>query len=157
MELRSSQYRIDQRRENVLSNISANELAYLLEHDQLRKELRGNQSFRLRAFDEPPIHFAPTYKYNRGTTEYDSSEKKRIPAWCDRILYTRSPNITPINYQRYEATISDHRPISAGFRLNVKKVDKGLMARVRGEVGVEWTKREIEMLEKMAIAFQAIV
>ena len=41
--------------------------------------------------------------------------------------------------------------------MNVKKIDKGLMARVRGEVGVEWTKREIEMLEKMAMAFQAIV
>ena len=116
-----------------------------------------NHGFRLRSFDEPPITFAPTYKYNRGSTEYDSSEKKRIPAWCDRVLYARNPNIVPINYLRYEATVSDHRPISAAFKMNIKKVvDKGLMGVVRGEVGVEWTKKEIEMLEGMATAFRAL-
>jgi hypothetical protein len=141
----------------VLSNISAGELDYLLEHDQLRKEMRGNHAFRLRSFDEPHITFAPTYKYNRGSTEYDSSEKKRIPAWCDRILYARSACIEPINYKRYEATVSDHRPISAAFRLKVKSVDKGRMSRVRGEVGEEWTKREIEMLERMVEAFKGLV
>jgi len=154
--LADTQYRIDQRRENVISNIVAGDLNYLLEHDQLRKELRTNHGFRLRSFDEPQITFAPTYKYNRGSTEYDSSEKKRIPAWCDRILYTRNSNIVPLNYLRYEATVSDHRPISAAFRMNIKKVDKGLMGVVRGEVGVEWTKREIEMLEGMAKAFKTL-
>jgi len=75
------QYRIDQRRENVLSNVQAGELDYLLEHDQLRKEMRTNHAFRLRSFEEAPITFAPTYKYNSGTNDYDSSEKRRIPAW----------------------------------------------------------------------------
>jgi len=128
----------------------------LLEHDQLRKELLTNHGFRLRSFDEPQITFAPTYKYNRGSTEYDTSEKKRIPAWCDRILYTRNPNIVPLNYLRYEVTVSDHRPISAGFKMKIKKVDRGLMGVVRGEVGVEWTKQESEMLERMAKAFRTM-
>lgn len=75
------QYRIDQRRDNVISSVNAGDLAYLLEHDQLRKEMRGNQSFRLRSFDEAPITFKPTYKYTPHSQEYDSSEKKRIPAW----------------------------------------------------------------------------
>jgi hypothetical protein len=75
------QYRIDQRRENVLASVAAGDLQYLLEHDQLRKEMRSNHAFRLRSFDEAPINFKPTYKYNRGEVEYDSSEKKRIPAW----------------------------------------------------------------------------
>jgi hypothetical protein len=75
------QYRIDQRRENVLSNVQAGDLDYLLEHDQLRKEMRTNHAFRLRSFEEAPIKFAPTYKYNSGTNDYDSSEKRRIPAW----------------------------------------------------------------------------
>jgi len=75
------QYRIDQRRENVMSNVAAGELDYLLEHDQLRKEMKTNHAFRLRSFGEAPITFAPTYKYNRGTNDYDSSEKRRIPAW----------------------------------------------------------------------------
>lgn len=43
--------------------------------------MRSNHAFRLRSFDEAPINFKPTYKYNRGEIEYDSSEKKRIPAW----------------------------------------------------------------------------
>ena len=140
------------RRENVVSTIAQGELNHLLEHDQLRKELIGNHSFRLRSFAEPPITFAPTYKYNRGTNEYDTSEKRRIPAWCDRVLYTRSPHITPINYRRYEVDLSDHKPISAGFKLTVKSVDKALMARVRAEVTEEWARKEADLLDKMAEA-----
>lgn len=64
-----------------MSNIQAGDLNFLLEHDQLRKEMRGNHAFRLRSFEEAPIVFAPTYKFNRGTSDYDSSEKRRIPAW----------------------------------------------------------------------------
>lgn len=75
------QYRIDLRRDNVISSVNAGDLSYLLEHDQLRKEMRNNSSFRLKSFIEPPIAFAPTYKYTPGTNEYDMSEKKRIPAW----------------------------------------------------------------------------
>jgi hypothetical protein len=82
-----TQYRIDQRRENVISSIAAGELPYLLEHDQLRKEMKNNQAFRLRSFEEPTITFAPTYKYNAGSTEYDSSEKNRIPAWYVYMIF----------------------------------------------------------------------
>ncbi|ORY35446.1 Endonuclease/exonuclease/phosphatase [Naematelia encephala] len=150
-------YRIDQRRENVLSSIAANDLAFLLEHDQLRKEMRNNHHFRLRSFDEPPIEFAPTYKYDKGSDDYDNSEKRRIPAWCDRILHTKSPRIQCLNYQRYETTASDHKPISAGFKMTIKSVDNTKMAQVRKEVGAEWAKREAEVLDKMAVAFEKLL
>ncbi|CDZ97268.1 Inositol polyphosphate 5-phosphatase and related proteins [Phaffia rhodozyma] len=117
-------YRIDLRRENVISSLRCGERAYLLEHDQLKKEMKTNPNFRLRTFSEPPVAFDPTYKYNRNSDEYDTSEKKRVPAWCDRILYrSRVPaNIEPLHYQRYEPNISDHRPISAGFAVRIRKV-----------------------------------
>lgn len=32
-------------------------------------------------YEEGPVLFRPTYKYNLGTDNYDTSEKMRIPAW----------------------------------------------------------------------------
>lgn len=49
-------YRIDLRRDNVLASLRAGERAYLLEHDQLLKEMK-NPAFRLRTFHEAPICF----------------------------------------------------------------------------------------------------
>lgn len=57
-------YRIDCPREAAINAVKANDLATLLEKDQLLKELGTNHSFRLRSFQEGPILFAPTYKYD---------------------------------------------------------------------------------------------
>lgn len=32
-------------------------------------------------YEEGPILFRPTYRYNLNSDEYDTSEKMRIPAW----------------------------------------------------------------------------
>ena len=66
-------YRIDQRREAVIASIRAGELPQLVIHDQLRKEMKFNRAFRLREFCEGALDFAPTYKYDRRSDEYDSS------------------------------------------------------------------------------------
>lgn len=121
--------------------------------------MRTNHAFRLRAFEEAPITFNPTYKYNAGSDEYDSSEKRRIPAWCDRILYRKSANnvIDNLSYRRYETTISDHKPVSAGFRLKVKSVDHERMKGVRREVVSEWSRQESEILDKISEALPGIL
>lgn len=149
-------YRIDQRRDAVLASLARGDLASLLEHDQLRREMRANHAFRLRYFAEAPIAFAPTYKYDVGTDAYDSSDKQRIPAWCDRVLFTRSPRIHALNYRRYEPTASDHKPVSAALRVMVKRIRPADRNKVRAQVHDEWAAREDDLLKQMAHAYSAL-
>jgi hypothetical protein len=59
----------------------------LLPHDQLRHMQKKRKAFH-DGWREGPITFLPTYKYDVGSMGmFDSSEKKRAPSWCDRILY----------------------------------------------------------------------
>ena len=38
-----------------------------------------------RGFREHPIQFRPTYKYDPGTDNFDTSTKQRIPSYTDRF------------------------------------------------------------------------
>eukprot|EP00344_Euplotes_crassus_P011123 CAMPEP_0197019178 /NCGR_PEP_ID=MMETSP1380-20130617/80546_1 /TAXON_ID=5936 /ORGANISM="Euplotes crassus, Strain CT5" /LENGTH=302 /DNA_ID=CAMNT_0042446547 /DNA_START=699 /DNA_END=1607 /DNA_ORIENTATION=+ len=78
-------------------------------------------------YKEMPIRFLPTYKYDKNSNIYDTSKKKRIPAWTDRILWYHneeesggrgSKYISPILYERRETTFSDHRPVVAYFEIH---------------------------------------
>ena len=42
-----------------------------------------------RGFTEGRLTFAPTYKFDPFSDDYDTSEKMRIPAWTDRVLWRR--------------------------------------------------------------------
>ncbi|KAJ3415822.1 hypothetical protein HDV05_004095 [Chytridiales sp. JEL 0842] len=114
-------YRIDLPRHKVLEAIQQERYSYLMDYDQLIRQMTSNSLFGFRGFNEAPINFAPTFKYDPFTTSYDTSEKKRVPAYCDRIL--SRGNFVQTSYERYECTISDHRPISATFDVQVKTVD----------------------------------
>lgn len=62
-------------------------LASLLPHDQLLLQMRTGKAFH-EGWQEGPIEFLPTYKYDVGSVGvFDSSEKRRGPSWCDRILF----------------------------------------------------------------------
>lgn len=116
-------YRIETMgRETVIKAIQTQQYHRLLERDQLLVSRRRNPGFRLRDFQEFPIVFAPTYKYDPGTDNYDTSEKHRTPAWCDRILCRGSGKVEQIKYQRHELQISDHRPVSGVFVMTIKKI-----------------------------------
>ncbi|MBE7180057.1 MAG: hypothetical protein INR71_02420 [Terriglobus roseus] len=119
-------YRIDAfTRDAVLAAVRAGAFPKLLARDQLLQSRRRNPGFRLAALSEAPIDFAPTYKYDVGTDRYDSSEKRRAPAWCDRVL-SRGPRgrLAQGSYRRHELRVSDHRPVSAAFEMRVRAVDE---------------------------------
>ncbi|KAB7506174.1 Type II inositol 1,4,5-trisphosphate 5-phosphatase [Armadillidium nasatum] len=113
-------YRINLPREEVIDLIQRLEWGLLLEHDQLRVSQKEGKCFK--GFIEGDIAFAPTYKYDLFSDDYDTSEKCRIPAWTDRVLFwTRqypwdmhNSKWTPgniVHYGRAELKQSDHRPV----------------------------------------------
>lgn len=72
--------------------------------------------------DEGPLDFDPTYKYDIGTNNYDTSKKRRTPAWCDRILFRRNENLELIKYDKVNYLNSDHKPVFGIFNIGVKKI-----------------------------------
>uniref|UniRef100_A0A8C9A646 Inositol polyphosphate-5-phosphatase J n=1 Tax=Prolemur simus TaxID=1328070 RepID=A0A8C9A646_PROSS len=110
----------------------------------------------LKGFQEGPLNFAPTFKFDVGTNKYDTSAKKRKPAWTDRILWkVKAPcggpspsgreshrlQVTQHSYRSHmEYTVSDHKPVAAQFVLQFAFRDD--MPLVRLEVADEWVRPE---------------
>ena len=64
--------------------------AVMLANDQLRAAMASGAAFG--RFAEGDIRFRPTYKFDKKVHEsYDLSEKRRIPAYTDRVLWRPQP------------------------------------------------------------------
>ncbi|KAF8307217.1 DNase I-like protein [Clavulina sp. PMI_390] len=124
-------YRIDLENEMVRSLATTDQLDALLVADQLKLAIDSQAAFH--GYDEGPILFRPTYRYNLGSDTYDTSEKMRIPAWTDRILY-RGMDLDLGTYSRAELTGSDHRPVFALFRVTIRKIDSAKKALLSQEL-----------------------
>ncbi|KAK7205801.1 hypothetical protein BZA70DRAFT_277090 [Myxozyma melibiosi] len=133
-------YRINLQRGPVMKLLEKGEIDKLLEFDQLLTQLKRNPGFRLRPFSESPITFKPTYKYDVGTDNYDTSEKKRTPAWCDRIYYRGPGKITPVEYRTHDVRVSDHRPVSGVYDVSIKTVDQELRKEALKRASHRWDK-----------------
>ena len=89
--------------------------AALLANDQLRLEMARGAVFG--GFLEGAIDFRPTYKFDaRDKAVYDLSEKRRVPAYTDRVLWRRCDAVALKAYASCdELRTSDHRPVHAEF------------------------------------------
>ena len=86
---------------------------------KLKISYKNGDSFH--NFKESEINLAPTYKFDIHTDTYDTSKKKRKPAWCDRIFF--KINETECEVKEYnsmnEFKISDHKPVFGLYYINV--------------------------------------
>ncbi|KAI0335627.1 inositol polyphosphate phosphatase [Cubamyces sp. BRFM 1775] len=118
--LADTNYRIDLDNERVRTLALIDDFDALLAADQLRRAMDERAVFE--GYQEGPLLFRPTYKYDLGTDNYDTSEKMRVPAWTDRILF-RGNSLDLAVYSRAELRCSDHRPVFAIFRAEVRIID----------------------------------
>uniref|UniRef100_A0A2N9HYQ3 Inositol polyphosphate-related phosphatase domain-containing protein n=1 Tax=Fagus sylvatica TaxID=28930 RepID=A0A2N9HYQ3_FAGSY len=118
-------YRINMLDAEVRKLVALRRWAELLNNDQLSKELRSGHVFD--GWKEGAIDFPPTYKYEINSDRYvgenpKEGEKKRSPAWCDRILWL-GKGIKQLSYKRADMRLSDHRPVSSNFLVEVEVLD----------------------------------
>eukprot|EP00063_Salmo_salar_P010452 XP_013985287.1 PREDICTED: synaptojanin-1-like [Salmo salar] len=153
-------YRISQPNEEVKELIRQQNWEALTAGDQLVDQ--KNQGLVFRGFIEGNLDFAPTYKYDLFSDDYDTSEKCRTPAWTDRCLWKRRKwnfdktaeemNMAgPVGeaeeqqqypwspgdlkyYGRAELKTSDHRPVMAVIDIDVLEVDPDARHQVYKEV-----------------------
>lgn len=93
---------------------------------QLRKAME--EGVILVDFEEGPLTFPPTYKYDKGSDVYDTSSKQRKPGWCDRVLWQVHEDwfegltlaVQQLSYTSVASyTLSDHKPVTADFNIQV--------------------------------------
>lgn len=131
-------YRIGLPNEQVRKILHMQEEGYieqLLRYDQLTQEMSGGQSFI--DFMEPSIQFHPTYKYDHGSDNYDTSEKARTPSWTDRIIY-KGNNLQPMAYGDVKILDSDHRPVYSAYKVIVNFIDESIKAELSKKLYLEF-------------------
>ncbi|XP_053562218.1 inositol polyphosphate 5-phosphatase K isoform X2 [Bombina bombina] len=117
--------------------INSNRYHLLWEKDQLN--IAKKKETFLQGFLEGPLKFKPTYKFDLNSDVYDTSGKKRKPAWTDRILWklkntseseqedsvgSEFEKILKVNLEKYTSNmsygISDHKPVIGTFTVQMK-------------------------------------
>lgn len=117
-------FRINMSNEEAKALILQKNYKGMLVHDQLHKQMSDGESFPF--YEEMDISFDPTYKFDKNTDTYDTSEKSRIPAWTDRIL-SKGSVLEQKAYQSIkEVKFSDHRPVFGIFEAKVVVLDENL-------------------------------
>ena len=147
-------YRVEANRRVVDALLAKSDRAQALQilraNDQLTRVKSRGEAFV--GWKEGPLDFPPTYKFDPGTDTYDSSSKRRVPAWTDRVLHKcqygddglqeHQPGITPrLSLLSYgcvgELRVSDHRPVRAEYALKLPLELEEMVCRAFEAAGVE--------------------
>ena len=145
------------KRSQVLEWIRDNNINALLEHDELI-HLRKHGFSLIGKFDEPPIKFLPSYKLITKSKQiprlYSTS---RLPAYCDRILYTQRTehmNMGCLYYDRIQGyTWSDHDPVIALFHFD----PAASLGRTTKEWQSLWTRRSSFLFQVNQTRFLSVL
>jgi len=135
-------YRVDMERDEVVERVKEDDLGTLMGADQCRREMAAGRAFV--GLQEGAITFPPTYKFDKNAASpyaYDSSEKRRVPSWTDRIFFrgsarrgSENPLAVAATSTEYNTCMnvidSDHKPVFSFLSLDIPVVD---MTRKRRE------------------------
>lgn len=137
--------------EFVKTCITSNDFETVLQMDQLTIELQKVPRKVFAGFTEGPITFYPTYKYDVGSDNWDSSEKNRPPAWTDRVLYCGGPTEL-LSYKSHPSLrSSDHKPVTAVFESSVKVINMDKYRLTYQDVMKRLDKIENELLPQVTV------
>ncbi|CAI9098164.1 OLC1v1034764C1 [Oldenlandia corymbosa var. corymbosa] len=130
-------YRLAPNGGDAIELLKRNDWQTLLEKDQLRIEQKAGRVFK--GWEEGKIQFAPTYKYRKDSDDYvvqtsTSKERRRTPAWCDRILW-KGEGLKQMWYERGESKFSDHRPVSSLFLVQVNAAQTNYYDKAASSIG----------------------
>uniref|UniRef100_UPI003AAC347A type II inositol 1,4,5-trisphosphate 5-phosphatase isoform X2 n=1 Tax=Centroberyx gerrardi TaxID=166262 RepID=UPI003AAC347A len=144
-------YRIsDLEVDDVKDLITKKEFETLHNYDQLKRQIDEEAVFV--GFVEGEIDFQPTYKYDTGSDQWDTSEKCRAPAWCDRILW-RGKNVKQQHYQSHMALkTSDHKPVSSMLEIGIKRVNDEVYKKTFEEIVRTIDKMENECIPSVTLS-----
>ncbi|OEL29371.1 Type IV inositol polyphosphate 5-phosphatase 11 [Dichanthelium oligosanthes] len=106
--------------------IEENHQSKLRGRDQLLQEAEKGEVFN--GYYEGTLSFKPTYKYDVGSSIYDTSHKIRVPSWTDRVLFKvdHSSGLDAVlsSYESLDCVrSSDHKPVKAHLCLKVRNED----------------------------------
>jgi len=148
-------YRIDECMtiDEVIQACKKGDIAELELIDQLNIERAQGRAFS--GWNEGPLNFMPTYKYQPGTDNYECrpDKKLRAPAWCDRVLWLAADesHAEQISYTRSEINISDHKPVMSTFAITIKDVIQSKREMVNDDVMKRLDKHENSSLPMVVL------